>query len=166
MNVAIELAKNADKEVPVAALIVKNNKIIAASHNKVLKDNDPTQHAEIVVIKEALQKLKSQYLTNCDVYVTLEPCAMCACALSITRIRAIYFATYDEKMGAIFNTVKIFNGKSGLYIPKIYDCIQENAAKEILRNFFVEIRKNKSEELPSIAKKLKQTEEHIYKIKI
>lgn len=143
MGKAIELAKTAGEEVPVAALIVQGEQIIASSYNQVIAHKDPTQHAELIVIKQALQKLESSRLTNCNIYVTLEPCAMCAAALALVRINAIYFAAYDEKMGAIFNGPKIFasrEGKHKLYVPKIYCGISEEVVSLLLKEFFAALR--------------------------
>jgi len=140
---AIIEAKKASKrgEIPVGAVITQGDKIIASAGNMVEKTNDPTAHAEILAIRKACKVLNTKFLTNCDIYVTLEPCAMCAKAISLARIRRLYFGAYDIKGGAVINGELIFNQLSCNHKPEIYDGINEAECKKLLQDFFVSIRK-------------------------
>lgn len=138
MQLAIDQAKIAfgKDEVPVGAILVENGKIIAASHNQNLILNDPTAHAEILVLREAA-KIKNQHrLDGCDLYVTLEPCAMCAAAISLARIRRVYYAIPDQKFGAVENGARVFHSKSCHHFPEIYSGFCEEESKNLLQNFF------------------------------
>ena len=110
MNQAFISAKRAfnHDDVPIGAVIVKDGKIIARGENQVQKSMNPTLHAEIVAINHACKKLNQKFLDDCDIYVTLEPCSMCATAISFARIKNIYFAATDEKGGGITSNAKIF----------------------------------------------------------
>ncbi len=123
-------------EVPVGAVIVENGKIIAAAHNYNLHLKDPTAHAEILVLRQAAEIKNSARLDNCDLYVTLEPCSMCTSAISLARIRRIYYAASDEKFGAVENGARIFHSSSCHHKPEIYSGIQEEDAKDLLVKFF------------------------------
>ncbi len=123
-------------EVPVGAIIVENGKIIAAAHNYNLHLKDPTAHAEILVLRQAAEIKNSARLDNCDLYVTLEPCSMCTSAISLARIRRIYYAASDEKFGAVENGARIFHSSSCHHKPEIYSGIQEEDAKDLLVKFF------------------------------
>lgn len=123
-------------EVPVGAVIVENGKIIAAAHNYNLHLNDPTAHAEILALRQAAEIKKSSRLDDCDLYVTLEPCSMCASAISLARIRRIYYAVSDEKFGAVENGARIFSSPSCHHRPEIYSNINEEKAKNLLVKFF------------------------------
>ena len=123
-------------EVPVGAVVVRGNKIISSQHNLVRSLIDPTAHAEILCIREVAQILCTNYLNECDMYITLEPCAMCAQALAWAKIKRIYFAAYDKKFGAINSRLDIFNKHSANYKPEIYGGIREEEASKILQNFF------------------------------
>lgn len=123
-------------EVPVGAVIVENGKIIAASHNQNLSLKDPTAHAEILALRQASLLKNSARLDGCDLYVTLEPCAMCASAISLARIRRVYYSTNDEKFGAVENGARIFNSSSCHHHPEIYSGINEAESKKMLQNFF------------------------------
>lgn len=138
MDSAFEQAELAFKndEVPVGAVIVENNKIIASSHNKNLTLRDATAHAEIVAIREATLSKDSARLDNCDIYVTLEPCTMCAAAISLSRIRRVYYAASDEKFGAVENGGKFFNSKSCHHKPEVYSGISESRSQKLLIDFF------------------------------
>ena len=128
-------------EVPVGAVIVNpEGRIIAAAGNRTLELKDPTAHAEILAIRAAAQVLSSERLTNCDLYVTLEPCAMCAAAISFSRIRRIYFAASDEKMGAVENGPRFFTQSTCHHAPEVYSGIGEGEAQELLKSFFKERR--------------------------
>lgn len=146
MNQAFILAKRAfnHDDVPIGAVIVKNGTIIARGENKVQKSKKPTLHAEIVAINRACKKLGAKFLDDCDIYVTLEPCAMCATAISFARIKNIYFAATDEKGGGITANAKIFENDKHLWHPNIIQ-MPEYAEKsaQILRDFFAIRRQNK-----------------------
>ena len=133
-----EAAKAADSgEVPVGAVIVdKLGNILAVAGNRTLTDHDPTAHAEMIAIREAAAKLGSERLIDCDLYVTLEPCAMCAGAISHARIRRLYFAASDEKMGAVENGPVFFNQPTCHHKPEVYGGIGEQRAKRLLTDFF------------------------------
>lgn len=139
MNQAFISAKRAfnHDDVPIGAVIVKDNKIIARGENKVQKSKNPTLHAEIVAINRACKKLNQKFLDDCDIYVTLEPCSMCATAISFARIKNIYFAATDEKGGGITSNAKIFENDKHLWHPNIIQ-MHEYADKsaQLLRDFF------------------------------
>ena len=138
MDIALEEARAAaDRgEVPVGAVVVHDGQILARSGNRTLELNDPSGHAEILVIREACSKLQSQRLPDCDLYVTLEPCTMCAAAISFARIRRLYFAADDPKGGAVQNGVNFFQQPSCHHSPDWYSGLSEQVAAEILREFF------------------------------
>ncbi len=138
MEVALQEAKIAfDKdEVPVGAVIVEGGKIIAVAHNQNRELCDPSAHAEILAIRIAGQVKNSSRLDGCDLYVTLEPCAMCASAASLARIRRIYYAASDVKSGAVENGVKVFSSSSCHHKPEIYSGFCEEESKILLRQFF------------------------------
>ena len=144
MNQAFILAKKAfaHDDVPIGAVIVHNGKIIARGENKVQKSQNPTLHAEIVAINRACKKLGTKFLDNCDIYITLEPCSMCATAISFARIKNIYFAATDEKGGGITSNAKIFETDKHLWHPNIIQ-MSEYADKsaQLLREFFALRRK-------------------------
>lgn len=123
-------------EVPVGAVIVEGEEIIAAAHNQNLSLNDPTAHAEILTLRQAAQIKNSSRLDGCDLYVTLEPCAMCASAIALARIRRVYYAASDEKFGAVENGARIFNSSSCHHHPEIYSGISEEESRELLQSFF------------------------------
>ena len=114
MNLAIKQAIKAEKEgeVPIGAVLVKDELLIAKAHNQSITKNDATAHAEIQLLRNAGKKLQHYRLTGSTLYVTLEPCAMCAAAISEARIKKIYFGAYDEKKGAIENGIRIFSNKN------------------------------------------------------
>lgn len=123
-------------EVPIGAVIVKNGNIIASAYNLVERSNDPTAHAEILVIRAAAKILNSPRLTDCDLYVTLEPCAMCAQAIVFARIRRLYFGAFDEKGGGVENGARIFSQPNCNHKPEIYGGISESECGELLKEFF------------------------------
>ena len=138
MEEALKQAKIAFEkdEVPVGAVIVENGKIIATSHNQNLILKDPTAHAEILVMRKAANIKDSARLDGCDLYVTLEPCAMCASAIALARIRRIYYAASDIKFGAVENGARIFSSTSCHHKPEIYSGISEEESKELMQSFF------------------------------
>lgn len=133
-----EAEKAAERgEVPVGAVIVdKLGNILAVAGNRTFIDHDPTAHAEMIAIREAAAKLGSERLVDCDLYVTLEPCAMCAAATSFARIRRLYFAASDEKMGAIEHGPVFFAQSTCHHKPEVYGGIGEQRAEILLRDFF------------------------------
>ena len=138
MKEALKQAKIAFEkdEVPVGAVIVENGKIITTSHNQNLILKDPTAHAEILVMREAAKIKDSARLDGCDLYVTLEPCAMCASAIALARIRRVYYAASDIKFGAVENGARIFSSTSCHHKPEIYSGISEEESKELMQSFF------------------------------
>ena len=144
MNQAFLLAKKAQLhgDVPIGAVIVKDGKIIARGENRVQKSKNPTLHAEIVAINKACKKLGVKFLDECDLYVTLEPCSMCATAISFARIKNIYFAARDEKGGGVLHNAKIFDSDKHLWHPNIHEMPEySEKSAELLKNFFSELRK-------------------------
>jgi tRNA(adenine34) deaminase len=133
-------AAAADGEVPVGCVVVRDGEVIARAHNRTLADRDPTAHAEMLALRAAAAALGTERLTGCDVYVTLEPCTMCAGALSLARIRRLYYAATDPKGGAVDNGVRFFASPSCHHRPEVYGGIAEQEAAELLRDFFVERR--------------------------
>ena len=130
-------AASARGEVPVGAVVVgKSGEVLAAAGNRTLEDRDPTAHAELLAIRAAAKALGSERLTDCDLYVTLEPCAMCAAAISFARIRRVYFAAGDEKMGAVDHGPRFFSQPTCHHAPEVYSGIGENEAKNMLTDFF------------------------------
>ncbi len=124
-------------EVPVGAVVAdKLGNILASAGNRTLTDHDPTAHAEMLVIRQVAAKLGSERLIDCDLYVTLEPCAMCAGAISHARIRRLYFAASDEKMGAIENGPRFFAQPTCHHKPEVYGGIGEQRSQTMLRDFF------------------------------
>jgi len=139
---AIALAKKAAEngEVPVGALVVCDGEIIASAHNLVEKNTDPTAHAEILAIRAAAEILNSARLKTCDLYVTLEPCAMCAAAISLARIKRLYFGAYDEKGGGVENGARVFSHSTCHHKPEIYGGIAEIECAKLLKDFFADKR--------------------------
>lgn len=127
-------------EVPVGAVIVQAGAVIARAGNRTRELNDPTAHAEILAIRGACAELGVERLTNSDMYVTLEPCAMCAGAISFGRIRRLYFAAADPKGGAVTNGGRFFQQPTCHHAPEIYDGIDEAAAAALLKDFFAKKR--------------------------
>lgn len=139
MNVALEEAAKALErgEVPIGAVIVENfGNIVARAGNETRARLDPSAHAEVLAIREACTILKTERLVNCDMYVTLEPCAMCAALIANARIRRIYFAASDPKSGGIQQGARIFDRKQTHHVPEIYSGIGEEKAAKLLRKFF------------------------------
>ncbi|CEI85262.1 nucleoside deaminase [Ehrlichia minasensis] len=139
MKLAISKAQEDLSEVPVGAVIVHNDKVISSSNNSNIQNIDPTAHAEILTIREACKTLSSQILDQCDIYVTLEPCAMCAQAISFAKIRRLYFGAYNKKYGAIENGARIFQFCH--HIPETYGGILENENIKLITDFFKKLRK-------------------------
>ncbi|WP_206026996.1 nucleoside deaminase [Jiella endophytica] len=127
-------------EVPVGAVVSRDGEVIAAAGNETLARFDPTAHAEIVAIRLACEALGSQRLTGCDLHVTLEPCAMCAAAISFARIRRLYFGAGDEKGGAVEHGPRFYSQPTCHHAPEVYSGLSETASAEMLRRFFDERR--------------------------
>jgi len=123
-------------EVPVGAVIVRGGEVLAQAGNRTLADRDPTAHAELLAIRAAAKALGTERLTDCDLYVSLEPCAMCAAAISFARIRRLYYGAADPKGGAVDNGVRFFNAATCHHRPEIYGGIAESEAGTLLKEFF------------------------------
>ena len=138
MDLALEQAENAEKagEVPIGCVIVRDNAVIARAGNRTLTDRDPTAHAEILALREAARRLGSERLIDCDLYVTLEPCTMCAAAISFARIRRLYYGAADPKGGAVDSGVRFFASPTCHHAPDVYPSVGENKAAAMLREFF------------------------------
>jgi tRNA(adenine34) deaminase len=128
-------ARDAD-EVPVGAVVVRDGGVIARAGNRTLRDRDPTAHAEMLAIRQAAAELGSERLTDCDLYVTLEPCAMCAAAISFARIRRLYYGAADPKGGAVESGVRFFSSETCHHRPELYGGIAESEAAALLKDFF------------------------------
>jgi tRNA(Arg) A34 adenosine deaminase TadA len=128
-------------EVPVGCVVTDSSgAIMAAEGNRTLELKDPTAHAEVLAIRAAAAKLGSERLTGCDLHVTLEPCAMCAAAMSFARIRRLYFAASDPKMGAVEHGARFFSQPTCHHAPEVYGGIGEARGQELMRRFFAERR--------------------------
>ena len=124
-------------EVPVGAVIVRDGAIIARAGNQTLRDKDPTAHAEVLAIRRACHAEESERLSGCDLYVTLEPCAMCAAAISFARLRRLYFAAPDPKSGGVEHGPRFFAQTTCHHAPEIYGGIRESEAAGMLTSFFM-----------------------------
>lgn len=142
MGIALLEAKAAADagEVPVGCVIVRDGVILSQAGNRTLRDLDPTAHAEILAIRAATKKLASERLIGCDLYVTLEPCTMCAAAISFARIRRLYFGASDPKGGGVESGIRFFNAPTCHHKPDVYGAIREADAARMLREFFSERR--------------------------
>ncbi len=127
-------------EVPVGCVIVRDGQVIARAGNRTVADRDPTAHAEMIAVRDAADLLGSERLDDCDLYVTLEPCAMCAGALSFARIRRLYYGATDPKGGAVDNGVKFFASSTCHHRPEVYGGLAEAEAGALLKAFFKERR--------------------------
>jgi tRNA(adenine34) deaminase len=138
MDRALEEARAAQTagEVPVGCVIVRDGAVIAQAGNRTLADRDPTAHAELIAIRRAAAAIGSERLTDCDLYVTLEPCAMCAAAMSFARIRRLYYGASDPKGGAVDNGVRFFASPTCHHRPDVYGGISEGESGTLLRDFF------------------------------
>lgn len=127
-------------EVPVGAILVVRGEIVARAGNRTRELSDSTAHAEILVIREASSKLSAERLEDGDLYVTLEPCTMCAAAISFARIRRLYFGAVDEKGGAVASGVRFFAAPTCHHVPEVYSGLGEVQSSEMLKRFFRERR--------------------------
>lgn len=143
MDEALKLAQKAANlgEVPVGAVVVNaDNQVVGRGHNRVLLDHDPSAHAEIMAIRQACKTLGTERLIDCDLYVTLEPCPMCAQAISFARIRRLYFGADDPKGGGVENGARVFQQSSCHHKPDVYSGLSATKAADMLRSFFKERR--------------------------
>jgi tRNA(adenine34) deaminase len=138
MDLALEEARAAEAagEVPIGCVVVRDGRVIARAGNRTITDRDPTAHAEMLAIRAAARTLGSERLTDCDLYVTLEPCAMCATAMSFARIRRLYYGAADPKGGAVDSGVRFFAQPTCHHRPEIYSAVGEEASAALLREFF------------------------------
>ena len=142
MNTALQAAKQAAArgEVPVGAVIVMKGEVIAQAGNRTRELHDPTPHAEMLAIRAACAILGQERLGVCDLYVTLEPCPMCAAAISNARVARLYYGASDPKSGGVAQGAKVFSHAQCHHVPEIYDGIDEAACAEVLRVFFAGLR--------------------------
>jgi tRNA(adenine34) deaminase len=126
-----------DNEVPVGAVVVRGGELLAVARNRMRGSHDPTAHAEMVALREAARAIGSSRLDRCDLYVTLEPCAMCAGAIALARIRRLYFGAADPKGGAVLNGPRLFTQPTCHHAPEIYSGMGEAEAGGLLKQFFL-----------------------------
>jgi tRNA(adenine34) deaminase len=138
MGIALAEARAAAEagEVPVGCVIAHNGEVLAQAGNRTLRDRDPTAHAEMLALRAAAKRIGSERLIDCDLYVTLEPCTMCASAISFARIRRLYFGAADPKGGAVESGVRFFNAPTCHHKPEVYGAIGEAEASAVLKEFF------------------------------
>lgn len=129
-------AAAARDEVPVGAVVVRAGQVVARAGNRTRELADPTAHAEILAIREACAALGSERLDGHDLYVTLEPCAMCAAAIAAARIDRLYYGAYDPKSGGVIHGAKVFSHRQCHHVPDVYDGIAAREAETLLRRFF------------------------------
>jgi len=127
-------------EVPVGAVVVRDGAVLGRAGNRTLELKDPTAHAEMLALRLACEALRSERLIGCDLYVTLEPCPMCAAAISFSRIRRLYFGAGDPKGGAVENGVRLYESPTCHHAPEVYGGLRETEASTLLRDFFRERR--------------------------
>jgi len=144
MEKAIELAKKATSfnEIPVGCIVVLNDEIIASSHNETEKNKNACQHAEIICIEKATKHISSKYLIDCDLYVTLEPCPMCAAAILLSKMRNVYFGAYDLQFGACGSVYDITGDGRMNHKCYTFGGVMENESKDLLTDFFQQRRRN------------------------
>ncbi|MDR6434432.1 nucleoside deaminase [Brucella pseudogrignonensis] len=142
MDIALEEAKSAATrgEVPIGAVLVHDGEIIARAGNRTRELNDITAHAEVLVIRQAGETLQSERLIDCDLYVTLEPCAMCAAAISFARIRRLYYGAADPKGGGVEYGPRFYTQPTCHHVPEVYTGFSEEESQTLLRDFFREKR--------------------------
>ena len=142
MDLALKAAESAaiSGEVPIGCVVVRDNAVIATAANRTLTDRDPTAHAEILALRQAAQVIGSERLVDCDLYVTLEPCTMCAGAISFARIRRLYYGAADPKGGAVESGVRFFAAPTCHHVPDVYSGVGESEAARLLKDFFRERR--------------------------
>lgn len=138
MNLALEQARKGESagEVPIGAVVVKDGEVIAAAHNAPRRHHDPTAHAEVLAIRAAAERLGNERLDGCELWVTLEPCAMCAGAIAHARIARLYYAAADPKGGAVEHGARVFEHEQSLHKPEVYSGMGEDEASGLLKAFF------------------------------
>lgn len=138
MDLALQAAETAGQagEVPIGCVIVRNGEVIASAGNRTLTDKDPTAHAEVLAIRQAADRIGSERLVDCDLYVTLEPCTMCAGAISFARIRRLYYGAADPKGGGVDSGVRFFASPTCHHAPEVYSAVGETESATLLREFF------------------------------
>jgi tRNA(adenine34) deaminase len=138
MDIALDEARAAQEagEVPVGCVIVRDGNVMARAGKRTLRDRDPTAHAELLAIRAAAAASGSERLVDCDLYVTLEPCAMCAAAMSFARVRRLYYGAPDPKGGAVESGVRFFASPTCHHRPEVYGGINDGEAAALLRGFF------------------------------
>lgn len=142
MDIALDEARAAAKrgEVPVGAVIVQGGEILASAGNRTRELNDPTAHAEVLAIRSACAQKNKERLIGADLYVTLEPCPMCAAAISNARIARLYFAASDPKSGGVLQGARVFDHEQCHHRPEVYDGLCEKEASDLLKVFFADRR--------------------------
>jgi tRNA(adenine34) deaminase len=142
MDMALQEARAAQAggEVPVGCVIVREGQVIARTGNRTVANRDPTAHAELLALRAAAAAIGSERLTGCDLYVTLEPCAMCAAAMSFARIRRLYYGAADPKGGAVDNGVRFFSAPTCHHRPEVFGGMAESEAAVLLKDFFAALR--------------------------
>jgi tRNA(adenine34) deaminase len=138
MESAIEEARAAGArgEVPVGCVIVRQGEVLVRAGNRTITDRDPTAHAELIAVRAAAAALRTERLTDCDLYVTLEPCTMCAAAMSFARVRRLYFGAADPKGGAVEHGVRFFAVPTCHHRPEVYGGLNETECASLLKEFF------------------------------
>ena len=138
MDLALAEARAAGErgEVPIGSVIVRGGDVVTRAGNRTLADRDPTAHAEILAIRQAAEAIGTERLVDCDLYVTLEPCTMCAGAISFARLRRLYYGAGDAKGGAVDNGPRFFAQATCHHAPEVYGGIRESEAAALLREFF------------------------------
>ena len=138
MSLAFAEAEEAARrgEVPIGAVLASGGVVVAAAGNRTRELNDPTAHAEMLVIREAADRLSAERLIDADLYVTLEPCTMCAAAISFARLRRLYFGAVDDKGGAVVSGVRFFASPACHHAPEVYSGLGETRSAELLKSFF------------------------------
>jgi len=141
-DAAFDAARDAEREgeAPVGAAVARGGEILAVAGNRTRRDRDPTAHAEMLALRQAAALLGTERLADCDVYVTLEPCTMCAGALSLARIRRLYYGADDPKGGAVDNGVRFFAARTCHHRPEVYGGIAGSEAAALLHDFFAALR--------------------------
>ncbi|WP_342210642.1 nucleoside deaminase [Arsenicitalea aurantiaca] len=142
MELALDLARQAAAagEAPVGAVVMEGDRVLAAEANRMRALGDPTAHAEMLAIRAALAERGTGRLDGCDLYVTLEPCAMCAGAIAHARLRRLYYGAEDMKAGAVDNGIRLFSQKTCHHAPEVISGIGEAASASLLRDFFAALR--------------------------
>ena len=138
MDIALAEARvaGARSEVPVGAVVVRDGDVLAKAGNRARELSDPTAHAEMLAIRAACAALGSERLVGCDLYVTLEPCAMCAAAIAGARVSRLYYAASDPKSGGVAHGARVFTHPQAHHVPEVYDGIGAREAEDMLRAFF------------------------------